>query len=215
MLRAQRRGLLGVTRRPPVPQTSQPPPPPSSGSNLKYILIGLLFLGGGAVIAWLAAGKQEPAKPPVAAAPAQPERVNPMAEQNLVLEEEPPPEEAAPVEPEATPAPKTNRPKAAEWECSGEVAQAEALKVINENRPQIRSCYERRLKVNNILQGDMRLKLKVGTGGRVVATNLSGSLRDQDVFTCVRNIAQHWTFAAPTGGNCAIVAVPFSFSPKQ
>jgi hypothetical protein len=212
MLRPEPR-LARRQRRQPVPQTSQPPPPPSSGGNLKYILIGLLFLGGGGVIAWLAAGKQEPAKP-AAAAPVAPEpaRVNPMAEQNLVLEEEPPPE-APPPEPEAAPTHKSNRPKAQEWECSGDLA--EAKKVINENYAQIRSCYERRLKVNNILQGDLRLKLKVGSSGKVVATALSGTLKDSDVFSCVRNIAQAWTFAAPTGGNCAVVNVPFSFSPKQ
>ena len=197
-----------------MPQTSQPPPPPSSGGNLKYILIGLLFLGGGAIIAWLAAGKQDPPKPAAAAPAPEPARVNPMAEQNLVLEEEKPVEEPQPP-PEATPTPKSNRPKAQAWECSGEVTQAEAKKVIDENRPQIRSCYERRLKVNNILQGDINLRLKVGTGGRVVATALSGTMKDSDVFACVRNIAQAWTFAAPTGGNCAIVAVPFSFKPKQ
>jgi outer membrane biosynthesis protein TonB len=178
-------------------------------------LIGLLFLGAGAVISWIAAGKEEP-KPPVAAPVApQPERVNPMAEQNLVLEEDKPVEEPAPT-PEPTPVAKTNRgPKGGDWECSGEVAQAAAMKVINENRAQIRSCYERRLKVNNILQGDLRLRLKVGAGGKVTATSLSGSLKDSDVFTCVRNIAQAWTFAAPTGGNCAVVAVPFAFSPKR
>jgi outer membrane biosynthesis protein TonB len=176
-------------------------------------LIGLLFLGAGGVISWIAAGKQDPPKPAAAAAP-ETARVNPMAEQNLVLEEEKPVEEPAP-EPEATPAPKTNRPRGGEWDCQGEVATTAAMKVINENRAQIRSCYERRLKVNNILQGDLRLRLKVGAGGKVTATSLSGSLKDSDVFTCVRNIAQAWTFAAPTGGNCAVVAVPFTFSPKR
>ena len=57
--------------------------------------------------------------------------------------------------------------------------------------------------------------MKVASSGKVVATALAGSLKDSEVFTCVRNIAQHWTFGAPTGGNCAIVSVPFKFSPKQ
>jgi outer membrane biosynthesis protein TonB len=197
-----------------VPQTSQPPPP-SSGGNLKYVLIGLLFLGAGGVISWIAAGKQDPPEPAAAPPAPEPARANPMAEQNLVLEEQPPVQEPVP-EPEATPAPKNNRPKGGgDWDCQGEVATAAAMKVINENRAQIRSCYERRLKVNNILQGDLRLRLKVGSGGKVTATSLSGSLKDSDVFACVRNIAQAWTFAAPTGGNCAVVAVPFTFSPKQ
>ena len=195
-----------------MPETSQPPPPSASGGNLKYILIGLLFLGAGGVISWLAAGHQTP---PPAAAPAapppEPQRANPMADQNLVLEEEKPAEEVKQPEP-APPGHKSKGPRQGDWECSGDLP--EAMKVINENRAQIRSCYERRLKVNNILQGDMKLKLKIGSSGRVVATSLAGTLHDSDVFACVRNLAQLWTFAAPTGGNCAVLQVPFSFSPK-
>jgi hypothetical protein len=212
MLRAEP-SPLGLTRRRPVPQTSQPPPP-KRGGNLKYVLIGLLFLGAGGVISWIAAGKQDPPKPAAAAPAPETARVNPMAEQNLVLEEEKPVEEPAP-EPEAAPAPKNNRPKGGDWDCQGEVATTAATKVLNENRAQIRSCYERRLKVNNILQGKLSLRLKVGASGKVTATSLSGTLKDADVFACVRNIAQAWTFAAPTGGNCAVLAIPLSFSPKQ
>jgi len=196
-----------------VPKTSQPPPPAKSG-NLKFVLIGLLFLGG-AFGLWMAFGREvaAPPAPPPASKVAEPARANPMAEQNLVLDEPVPPPEAgapAPEEPEKT---GPSRPRQGDWECSGDLA--DATKVINENRVQIRSCYERRLKINNILQGDIRLKLKIGANGKVVATALSGSLRDAEVFSCVRNLAQAWTFAVPTGGNCAVVQVPFQFSPKN
>jgi hypothetical protein len=176
-------------------------------------LIGLLFLGAGGVISWFAAGHQTP---PPAAAPAapppEPQRANPMADQNLVLEEEKPAEEVKQPDPAPVPGHKSKGTRQGDWECSGDLP--EAMKVINENRAQIRSCYERRLKVNNILQGDMKLKLKIGSSGKVVATSLAGTLHDSDVFACVRNLAQLWTFAAPTGGNCAVLQVPFSFSPK-
>ena len=197
-----------------MPQTSQPPPP-AKGGNLKFVLIGLLFLGG-AFALWMAFGREVAAPPPAAPPPkaAEPERVNPMAEQNLVLDEpDPLPAEAGSAAPEPPTKQGPSRPRQGDWECSGDLPGA--TKVINENRAQIRSCYERRLKINNILQGDIRLKLKVGANGKVTATALSGSLHDAEVFSCVRNLAQAWQFAVPTGGNCAVVQVPFQFSPKN
>jgi hypothetical protein len=71
------------------------------------------------------------------------------------------------------------------------------------------------LKLNNVLQGDMTLRLKVGSTGKVVNTQVAGSIRDQAVFACVRTLAQMWTFPVPTGGDCAVVQVPFKFSPKN
>ena len=191
-----------------VSQPSQSPPPkPASGSNLKYVLLGLLFLG--ATVGVLMLGREAPAPPPAPPAP-EPARANPLAQQDLVLEPEPEPA------PEPTPEPTKpkgpGQPKAGEWECSGDLAGATA--VINENRTQIRSCYERRLKVNNVLQGDVKLRVRIGTTGKVTATATAGSLRDAEVLSCMRQIAQSWTFSAPTGGNCAVLSVPFRFSPK-
>ncbi len=193
--------------------SNQAKPTPSSGGNLKYILLGLLFLGGAFGIAFYA--NQSPqAAPAPAPAPASAERINPMAEPTLDLEApEGPPDAAVPQEPAKTAKSGAGRKGGGEWSCSGDLAGAS--KVIGDNRAQIRSCYERRLKVNNILQGDIRLKLKVGANGKVVATSVAGSINDQEVFACVRSLAQSWTFAAPTGGNCAVIQVPFQFSPKN
>lgn len=88
-------------------------------------------------------------------------------------------------------------------------------KVMRENQSQIRNCYERRLKANNVLQGDLSLRVKVGGAGAVVASGVSGSLRDNEVFSCVRAIADKWHFPPPSGGSCAVVQVPFRFSPKN
>lgn len=192
------------------PLTSAPPPPPSSGGNLKYMAIGLAFLVGAAVLWVVANDKKEP--PPQATAPVpEVQRVNPMEKPELELEEQPEPEQPA-VEPTPT-ASKGGRKAGGEWDCSGDLPNA--AMVINQNRPQIRSCYERRLKVNNVLQGDLKLRLKVGSGGKVVNTAVAGSIKDPEVFACVRSLAQSWTFPVPTGGNCAVVQVPFQFSPKN
>jgi hypothetical protein len=195
-----------------VPTTTQPPPPPSRG-NLKYVVLGLACLAI-AIGLWLAASSSKPPPAPPPPKPAEVARVNPM-DQQLELEEEKVPDAGtAPAAPEEVvkkpTAPATKRD---EWECSGDLPGAGA--VVRANSVQVRSCYERRLKMNNLLQGDVRLKLKVGAGGKVVATALSGSMHDADVLACMRNLAQSWTFPVPSGGSCAVVQVPFQFSPKQ
>jgi hypothetical protein len=178
---------------------------------MKYLLIGLAMLGGTAAL-WMFATRQMAPPPPPPPPPKSAERVNPMAQPDLELDEPKvpdagqPPTEAAPVKHVSA------GHHVGDWECSGDLPTAR--KVIDDNRAQIRSCYERRLKVNNVLQGDVKLKLKVGSNGRVVATSVGGTIHDEAVFACVRNLASTWAFSVPSGGACAVVQVPFQFSPK-
>lgn len=160
--------------------------------------------------------KPEPPPPPVAAPPATkgPERSTALANNDLVLDEpepEPEPVEATP-EPDK---PRKRGPARGDWDCSGELPMPAITKIMRENQSQIRNCYERRLKVNNVLQGDLNLKVKVGANGSVVASGVSGTLRDNEVFSCVRAIADKWSFPVPDGGACAVVQVPFRFTPKN
>lgn len=176
------------------------------------MVLGVVFLAIATGL-WIAARQSKPPAPPPPPKPAGVARVNPMAQPDLELEQ-PQPEDAG-TQPEAEPAKprRVVRRAAGEWECSGDLAGA--AKVVHENSAQVRSCYERRLKMNNALQGELHLKLKVGANGKVVASAVSGSLHDEEVNACVRKLAQSWTFPLPTGGNCAVVQVPFQFSPKQ
>jgi len=194
-----------------VATTSAPPPP--SGGNSKFVALGLVFLLC-AIGLWVVVGKEDPPPPAPIAAPTQPSRVNPMAEPMLELEEpEPEPDAEVPTEVvEEEPKKRTGGVARDDWECSGDLQNAS--QVINEQRAQVRACYERRLKVNNILQGDLRVKVKVGANGKVVTTNVSGSMKDAEVNSCVRKLAAGWSFSPPSGGNCAVVQVPFQFSPK-
>jgi outer membrane biosynthesis protein TonB len=194
--------------------TRTTPPPPAPQGNWRFVAIGLVFLVAAGVL-WAVLGKQEPAAPEPIAKPEAPARVNPMAEQELELEEpEPEPEPEPEREPEVTKKP-SGGARAGEWDCTADLDPKAASAVIAQHRAQVRTCYERRLKVNNILQGDLQLKIKVSASGKVVASNVSGSLRDSDVFECVRRVAASWQFPSPTGGNCAVMRVPFSFSPKS
>lgn len=96
----------------------------------------------------------------------------------------------------------------------GDINAAAASQVIQSYSRQVRNCYERQLKQNHTLAGNMSLTLRIGTDGKVSGTRVGGSLRDPTVFACVRNLASSWSFPAPTGG-CAVVGQSFSFTPQQ
>jgi hypothetical protein len=184
-----------------------------SGGNLKYIVGGLLLLIGAAAVFWIS--RPAPVAAPAPAPPAPPpsvERVNPMAQPDLILDE--PKDAGKPEEAAAEEKPKkVVKDVRGEWDCEGDLARASLQSVIDSNRAQVRSCYERRLKVNNVLQGDLKLKIRVAPNGMVTATAISGTLKDNEVFSCVRGIASGWKFPPPQNG-CAVVQVPFQFSPK-
>jgi outer membrane biosynthesis protein TonB len=190
--------------------------PKAGGGNSKLVIAGVLLLGGAAALFFML---QQPAPPPAAAPPPPKpqaaERVNPMAQPDLILEEA---KDAGQPQQQVVEAEKPkvkHGPTRSEWDCSGELQRAAIQEVINNNRSQIRNCYERRLKVNNVLQGDLKLKFKVASNGHIGAAAVGGSLKDNEVFSCVRAIAQKWTFPPPSGGDCAVAEVPFQFSPKS
>jgi hypothetical protein len=188
-------------------------PPPRRGNNLKFVFAGLLLLAGAAGM-WLFIQSQRTPPVKVSELPAAPpavERANPMAQNDLVVEEEKTPEPEKPV----IIAKKSSRSAWGDWDCAGDLPGQKINQILADNRQQVRSCYERRLKVNNVLEGNLNLKLKVNSSGTVVATAVGGTLGDNDVFACVRNLAKQWAFPQPAGGECAVVQVPFRFTPHK
>jgi hypothetical protein len=182
----------------------------SGGGNAKYVVLGLLLLAG-AYGFWLFLQPPEPAPaPPPPPKPEEPERANPLATPEFELEPEPEPE---PAKPATTKVRIRYIPGA--WECSGDIDRKAAARLVATNKRQVTTCYERRLKMNNVLQGNLRLRIKVGSTGSVVATAVSGTLNDQEVYRCVRNLAKNWNFPPPEGGKCAIVEAPFNFTPRK
>ena len=98
--------------------------------------------------------------------------------------------------------------------CAGTIDQRRLAGVIATYRPQVRACYERGLKANNLLQGTLNVRLKVQPNGSVTNVRLGGSLRDNDVFSCVRRVASNWRFPNPEGG-CAEISQPFRLTPRN
>ncbi len=188
-------------------------PKAQGGGNLKYIVFGLLLLAGSVGLWFMLKSPPPPQVEDPAPKVKDAQRVNPMAQPELLLDEQK--DAGQQVDAGAAEKPKhVHHDTRDTWDCQGDVTRAALQQLIDSNRTQIRNCYERRLKVNNVLQGDLKLKLKIGSTGQMVAAAVSGTLHDNDVFNCVRTIAQRWTLPPPSGGDCAVVQVPFQFSPK-
>lgn len=196
------------------PMASESVPPPPSGGGARYAIAGIVL----ALIAGLGYWLITPgAPPPTTAVSASPdagtiERSTALVEDDLVIpEDEPDAGVDAAVVAEA-PVHHT-RPSGGDWDsCTGEL---DARPVFEENRQQFQACYEHRLKANPILQGQMMLQVRVAADGHVDGVQVGGSLRDREVFTCVRNLANRMHFPRVTGGSCAVVAVPYTFTPQQ
>ena len=100
------------------------------------------------------------------------------------------------------------------FNCHGNIDSAAANRALRSRNLQFRNCYERRLKVNQTLTGRVQLQVRIGRDGNVSGVRTGGSLRDAQVLSCVRSTAQRIRFPRPTGG-CAVVAVPFDFTPQN
>ncbi len=196
------------------------PPPPTSGGNLKYAIIGVVLLGATAAIWFGMQSCEEPPPDPVATAipDAGPgvERSTDVVDDMILPDDEP----------DAGPGPDGGPPRVryvtryvgggggGNWSCSGTMDAAAASRALAGSRLQFRNCYERRLKANNTLEGDVSLQVRVGRGGSVTGVQTGGSLRDAQVLSCIRGIAQRIRFPAPTG-NCAVAATTIHLTPQN
>lgn len=102
----------------------------------------------------------------------------------------------------------------ADWVCNGTLSAAQLSSVIRgQPSKQVQTCYERRLKDDNLLQGTMRVLLTIGSTGSVRAVSVGGTLNDRQVYNCVKNVAKSWKFPKPENG-CVRTEVPFQMTPK-
>ena len=97
----------------------------------------------------------------------------------------------------------------------GTVDAAAVNKMIGERFGEVRACYERRLKMNPLLQGDVDLAISISTAGKVTGIGVnSDSVRDAEMLDCVRRTIRRWTFPKPEGGR-AVIAKNFKFKQKS
>lgn len=196
------------------------PPPQPGGGGAKYAILGVALFAIAALVYCLTQGENAPPPPqPQATDAGVPERSTALVEDELEIPELEPdagqPDAGQPEE-TATTAPRRPAGTTRSWdECTGEIDPAAARRVVQEHNAQIRNCYERQLKQNPMLEGNMTLAVRIAPNGRVDGTQVTGSLRDREVFACVRSVASNMRFPAPGGRDCAVVQVPFAFSPRR
>jgi len=79
----------------------------------------------------------------------------------------------------------------------------------------VRACYEKELKVNNLLMGVVKTQIIINQDGSVANVNfLSDTVGSPDMKKCIKKEISSWKFPKPTGGR-AEVQFPFRFEPKQ
>ncbi len=180
---------------------------------MKYALVGILMLLAAVGLYCATAEDDSTDGGEVATAPPDAgiiQRQTQMQPEFEIPEEEPDlgQPDLGPPEPQATM--RVRQPRT----CDGNLDVAAIRAVATRQQRQVRSCYERRLKVNNILQGTVNVRMVVGRTGSVDQVSVGGSLRDSEVFSCVRRLANTWEFPAVEGGSCAIVSIPFRMTPR-
>jgi hypothetical protein len=188
------------------------PPGRSSGNKIVSLLLvgGVLILGIAAVVYFVR--KPAPAPPPapvlepayaapkpLVIQPSQPivDRAPDAGAAVLVAGEEP------------------KKPKAPAQERLGTIDAAAVNSFVNARFEQVRTCYERRLKMNPLLAGDLDLNISIASTGKVTGISVtSDSVGDAQMLECVRRTIRGWTFPKPVGGR-AVVAKNFKFKKKS
>jgi TonB family protein len=82
---------------------------------------------------------------------------------------------------------------------------------LNARFPLVRACYERRLKVDPLLEGTVDLRITLSTSGRVAHIGVNrDTLKDAPMLDCVKATIRSWKFPPPTRGR-VVFDKPFEF----
>lgn len=85
-------------------------------------------------------------------------------------------------------------------------------KVINDNKAQVRYCYEFELQRNQNLEGRVAMRWIIGADGSVTEVSVKEStLKNIGVESCLMGKIKGWKFPAPAGGGVVEVNYPFVF----
>ena len=201
---------------PEAPRPSIPSKIPTSGSSgTPYIIASAILVAIIAVVLWFKFRKtEEPALPPVIqSAPA---NTPPPAPFDLPP---PPPEEDAAAEAGADATAK--RPTgplgggACNSPCQGSDTPA-LSSALRGTAGAARGCYERALRTNSMLQGRLRVAVRVGSNGSVCSASITeDALHSPEVSSCVLGLFRGKPFPPPSGGSCLDVNIPVSFTPQE
>ena len=95
----------------------------------------------------------------------------------------------------------------------GSLSKELIRRVVRANRGELRRCYEKQLRKNPKLRGEVKVKFIIGGTGRIEgATVTQSTLRNAKVEACMVDAIKKWVFPKPKGGGEVIVNYPFKFS---
>ena len=97
--------------------------------------------------------------------------------------------------------------------CRGEIAVADARAVMTSNSGAVRFCYQSVLRDEPTLAGQLVLSVRVAPDGHVEAVDIGGTLENDRVSACVRDVAYAMRFPQIPDGQCGVVVVPFELRP--
>ncbi|MFN7824557.1 MAG: AgmX/PglI C-terminal domain-containing protein [Pseudobdellovibrionaceae bacterium] len=98
----------------------------------------------------------------------------------------------------------------------GSIDREAVRRVIRSILNQIKSCYERQLRVNSTLEGKVIIQFEIAEQGRVrTAKTKSTSLNDSTVESCVASRIREARFPEPPSGTIAVVDFPFVFGAQK
>jgi hypothetical protein len=126
----------------------------------------------------------------------------------------------APARMDAGPSPDASLPIAPpsatepEWQCTGTIPRAQVLETVGRHGQTIFDCYAQLRNDRPEATGTIELRLLVRAEG-VVEAQVRGPLQEPRFHSCVQRSLAAWRFAPPTGGDCAVVSVPFGFRSDQ
>lgn len=85
---------------------------------------------------------------------------------------------------------------------------------INTRFGQVRTCYERRLKINPLLEGKVDLNIGINTKGKASSISVTkDTVHDPQMINCVKGVIRGWEFPKPEGGK-VVIAKQFTFKKK-
>jgi outer membrane biosynthesis protein TonB len=84
---------------------------------------------------------------------------------------------------------------------------------IRNHTPEIRDCYEKRLRERKTLQGKLIARFDIGPNGRVIGASTEG-MADRELSLCVLKVIRGWEFDKPRSSVKLRVAYPWVFTPR-
>jgi hypothetical protein len=196
---------------------SMPPRKPKSNKAIIGLLVGGVLILAAAVVIFYFRSKPEP----------EPEPEKPKVEEKvdipapLVVAQKQTPIEAEDAGPQVLTAEedtgeKKSKPRGGGGDSvkMGTIDTKAVKRYINTRFSQVRQCYERRLKINPLLEGAVDLNISINTRGKASSVSVTkDTVRDPQMITCIKGVIRSWQLPKPEGGR-VIIAKQFTFKKK-